>query len=415
MIQSPATRRSVLLASLSALISGTTLNGCGGSDDDAPAPAPTPVPTPPSPPPGQQAAEAAAEAVRQGLVGVVFGQIDARQPAQIRSDIAGAGLRKLGSMARISGEESFIIGSNTKAMTAVVVARLIAQGTLRWDTGIGEAIPALQDRMRPEYRSVTMEQLLAHRGGLLALTDPAELQQLVGYIDDYAGELPQTLVARRRFVAEWALNQTPPTKPVPGRDFLYSNAGYILVGAMLEAITGQAFEALFEQHLSQPLGVAGGWKRPEFNATNPTFGHTGQPGKIELQPAFQAEEQDWLDVIGPSGLFSTTPAAYANWLHWHLLALQGQSTPLPAGYIQRLKALTEGDYGVGWLMVPLDGRSTLAHTGHWAGYMAEAAVDLAGLRAGFGLTNIGDESEGGDSWVLRLLNNALIQMDLRAR
>lgn len=362
-----------------------------------------------------KAADAAADAVRQGLVGAVFGQLDARQPAQVRSDIAGAGLRKLGDTARIGGDESFIIGSNTKAMTAVVVARLIAQGTLRWDTRISEAIPALQDRMVPQYRSVTIEQLLAHRGGLLALTDPAELQQLVGYIDEYSGELPQTLAARRRFVAEWALNQTPPSKPVPGRDFLYSNAGYILVGAMLESITNQAFEALFEQHLSQPLGVPGGWKRPEFGTTNQTFGHTGQPGKIQLLPAFQPEEQDWLGVIAPSGLFSTTPAAYANWLRWHLLALQGQSTPLPAGYVQRLKTLTEGDYAVGWLMVPLDGRPTLAHTGHWAGYMAEAAVDLAGLRAGFGLTNIGDEAEGGESWVLRLLNNALIQMDLRVR
>ena len=374
------------------------LTACGSGSDT------------PSPLPGI-AAEAASSAVRQGLVGAMFGQVSTTQ-----RESGVAGLRQIGTADALNGQESFIIGSTTKAMTAMVAARLIERNVLRWDTKIGEAIPGLQQSMRADYRGVTLEQLLAHRGGILAMSGDEDIQSFQVFLDNYTGALPQTLQERRRFFAEWLVTQPPPINVLPGQGFFYSNAGYALVSAMLEAVTGKPYETLFDEELAQPLGVAGSWVRPELMAANQPLGHAGARGQLVVVPPPSSEEQPWVDAIfAPAGLFSTTSSAYSIWLHWHLLALQGQTTPLPAGYVQRLQQLAEGDYAVGWVgRVDPAGRPVLLHDGHWLGFMTLVVVDLAGHRASFGLTNTGDIAADGSSWVLEVLITELLEMDRRA-
>ena len=380
------------------LLAMLILTGCGSKSDT------------PSELPGS-ATEAASSAVSQGLIGAVFGQVSATQ-----RDIGGAGLRRLGTTDALTGQESFIIGSNTKAMTSVVAARLIERGVLRWDSTIGEAMPELQASMRADYHAVTLEQLLAHRGGVLAMTGGEDAERFQLYLDNYSGVLPQTLQERRSFFAHWLLSQPPPGGVVPGQDFYYSNGGYALAGTMLEAVTGKPYEILFDEELTQPLGVAGSWVRPELMAADQPFGHEGAHGQLAVVPPFSVVEQQWADVIAPAGLFSTTAAAYSTWLQWHLLALQGQATPLPAGYIQRLQQLADGDYAVGW-MAATDptGRPILVHGGHWPGFMSFPIIDLAGQRASFGLTNTGYVSADGSSWVMEALVTQLADMDRRAQ
>ena len=389
--------RNVLILACTSLV----LTACGDSSR---------TPSSPAVLPGINATEAASRAVSQGLVGAAFGQVSIT-----RRYVGVAGLRQLGITYALNGQESFIIGSNTKAMTAVVAARLIERGVLRWDRTIGEAIPELQKSMRVDYRTVTLEQLLAHRGGVLAMTGDEDLQRFQVFLGNYTGALPQTLPERRRFFANWLLMQLPPRGVTPGQDYYYSNVGYVLVGAMLEAMTSKPHETLFYEELTQPLGVAGSWIRPELMAANQPLGHEGARGQLIVVPPFTAEEQQWFDVIAPAGLFSATPAAYSTWLHWHLLALQGQVTPLPGGYVQRLKQLAHGDYAVGWVATRRTGLPVLAHTGSWGGFMCEAVVDRAGQRASFSMTNTDEVAADGSSWVLDVLDTQLIEMDRRAR
>lgn len=356
---------------------------------------------------------AASRAVDQGLVGAVFGQVSITE-GDTERESGFAGLRRIGSADVLNGQESFIIGSNTKAMTAVVAARLIERGVLRWDSTIGETVPQLQQSMRADYREVTLEQLLAHRGGVLVMTGGEDLQRFADFLVNYTDALPQTLVERRRFFANWLLTQPPPSGVTPRQDFYYSNAGYTLVAAMLEAVTGKPYETLFDEELTQPLGVAGSWVRPELMASNQPLGHEGARGQLQVVPPLSSEEQQWADAIfAPAGLFSTTAMAYSTWLHWHLLALQGQTTPLPAAYVQRLQQLTDGDYAVGWVAITTPAGRLLFHTGSWQGFMAIAVVDLAGQNASFGLTNTGDIAADGSSWVLEVLAAQLHNMDRR--
>jgi len=397
--QAPVSRRN-FLAGGGAL---ALLAACGGGNDPAPVAGLDVA--------GAARASTAASTGTGGLAGVVYGQV---MPA--RTELAAAGLRKLGGTAALTRNDLMMIGSNTKAMTAAVAGRLVERGLIGWDTTIAEALPDVAATMLDAYRCVTLEQLLDHRGGVEAFNggdEFATFAEFLGAIPE--AELPVEPSARRRFFAAWVLTLPPPAGIVPGRDYAYSNAGYAIAAAMLEARTGATWAELFDEHITRALGVAGGWIRPELVGPGQPFGHQGAPASLAVADPYPPEEQAWFDVIAPAGLLTIAPAAYATWLRWHLLALQGQSTPLATGYVQRLRALGAGNYAMGWLLGSLHDRPVLFHLGEWLGFTALAAVDQAGLRASFGLTNTAFASATSDDWVATRLNDALSEIDLRYR
>ncbi len=333
------------------------------------------------------AQSAASNAVGAGLVGAYFEYLTSTTRSSGVS-----GLRRLAPSAEMTGEELMAIGSCGKAMTAMVAARLIERGVLRWDTRIVEALPGLASTMLPAYRAVTLENLLAHRGGILAFdgSDPDHEELLfLDFIAAFPAELPTTETTRRRFSADWLMTQQPPANVTPGQTFSYSNAGFALAAAMLEAATGKTFEKLFDEEMQQPLGIDGVWGLPERVSENQPRGYEGA-NKAQLAPVplLAADEQVWADVLRPAGGFSLTPQMYSRWARWHLVALQGGATPLPSGYIARIRALNEDDYAVGWgggLVV--NGRKRIGHTGATGGFIALVEIYLDGSEAAFGLTN----------------------------
>lgn len=80
--------------------------------------------------------------------------------------IGSAGVRKVGSDVPIAPNDLVHLGSCTKAMTAVMLATLVAEGKLNWDLKLTEAIPELRKSIHPDYQSITLWQLLTHRAGL---------------------------------------------------------------------------------------------------------------------------------------------------------------------------------------------------------------------------------------------------------
>jgi CubicO group peptidase (beta-lactamase class C family) len=389
-------RRAFLLSSAAALAAGG-LSACGGDDDSEREPVLTESP---------ELQRVADEAVRADLVGVVVGRLT----PEVRSRQA-AGLRRIGAAERVRGDDPFLIGSTTKAMTSMVAARLVERGMLSWTSTLAEALPVLAPAMRADYRGVTLEQLLAHRGGLMAFTDPADVAQFESYLSNDAAEAPATLAARQRLFAQWLLAQPSPEGVVPGRDFFYSNAGYALAAMVLEARAGRPYAALVEQELVQPLGVPLRWLPSDEVAKDRPAGHAGQAAQLAALPPDDGPRARWAEVLRPAGVdTAATPDAYARWLHWHLLALRGKPTPLPEGYLRRLRSLAEGDYGLGWVALKLDGRPVLVHDGAYAGFCSLAVVDTAGRSASFAFTNTGVEE--GD-WPLQRLNDAVLAIEQR--
>jgi len=389
-------RRLLLTTALVAALSAA-LSACGGGDD---------APSEPS-----RAQKTADKGVRQGLVGVAVMHVT---PDEMDEGVAG--VRKAGTDDLVRPGDWFLLGSNTKAMTASVAARVVERGVIAWTTTLAEALPDLAVGMREAYRAVTLEQLLNHRGGVMAFTDAPDFEAFASYLQTLGNAQPDSLAGRQRLFAAWLLAQPSPGGVAPGRDFSYSNAGYALAAMMLEARTGLTFQELFDQELVRPLGLEVRWVRGDEAATDRPSGHAGAAGQSpEVVPPVSEQEALWSEVIRPAGPdFAIRSTSYALWVRWHLLALKGQTTPLASGYVQRLQQLQTDDYGMGWFAIRSpEGRPVLAHAGQWAGFNSVAVVDRSGRSGSAALTNIVDSSTTEASWVVNLLQDAVFDMEAR--
>lgn len=346
---------------------------------------------------------AADTGVQQGLVGTMVIHMMSNS-----GEYGIAGVRELGHPAPLSPHDLFAIGSNGKAMTAAVAARLVEQGKVRWDSSLAEVLPQLLDSMRPEYRLVTLEQLLNHQGGVWAFTTSEEFAYLFQHYDGY---IPSERSQQRLAFSRWVLQQTPPEGIVPGSSYLYSNAGYTLVSAMLETVSGISFEQLLLQELAQPLGISDQlvFSSPRALSTEQPIGHYGTPKELQVLPSHLPEMELLNQVMLAAGGFSMTPKAYAVWLQAHLLAFQGQATALPSSYIAKLKASPNDHYTLGWVQLPVNGRARLLHLGANYGFTSFTLLDLAGRDASFAFSNTASYQEL--SWVSELLQVLLLQVD----
>jgi CubicO group peptidase (beta-lactamase class C family) len=163
--------------------------------------------------------------------------------------------------------DRWIIGSTGKPQTVAMIARLVDRGVLTWDTPLSTMLPALADRMRPEYRAVTLIQLLSHHAGL-----PENVND-TAYIQSFFTD-KRPLNAQRTAYITRALSEAPAY--VPGSDFGYSNTGFLIAAAVAEKATGKSYEALMRREIFQPLGMSSAG----FGATprgQPTGHDAGKP------------------------------------------------------------------------------------------------------------------------------------------
>lgn len=392
-IDSSLRRRSVLQLFLSTGL-GLSLAACGDGSDE----------------PGQDKTAAllktqADAAVASGLVGMVLGQVTGKS-----SSVAVAGKRRLAQGGLVEPQDRFAIGSNTKAMACAAIVALAERGGPALSLTLSQVFTEWASDIHPDYAQVTLGDLLHHRGGVAAFDGSGtDEDAFIAAVEADTSPLPDTMAGRRAYFARWLLGQAPVAGVVPGRDFLYSNAGYVLAGAIVEARTSKVFESVFDEVLVQPLALQGVWRSHVPSPTDLLWGHEGAPGALAVVEATEEAiaTKDWLDIIAPAGNWACTGAAYAQWLRWHVLALRGERTPLPQAYVNDLRAASDGRYIWGWQAVATPMRMLLTHTGHVPGFMAEVVVDRAGEFALFGLSNTGYFAEDGTSWVLGRIDQAL--------
>lgn len=138
-----------------------------------------------------------------------------------------------------SADSLFEIGSLTKLFTAALLARLVAAGKIALDQPVSNYLALAPD----STTNVTVLDLATHHAGLPRL--PSGMDRLS--LDPYAGYTRQKLLA-------WLLKT--PMRASGTSDFLYSNLGYALLGAVLEAAGGWTYAELLTQHVLQPLGLS---------------------------------------------------------------------------------------------------------------------------------------------------------------
>jgi len=224
------------------------------------------------------------------------------------------GIRKVGDETKVTVSDLWHLGSCTKAMTATLLARQVAAGKLEWNTTLGEALPDLRAAMHDDARQITIARLLQHRAGLPS-QPPTELWLK---LFRYEG----TDVEARREVAATMLQEAPEAKL--GERFLYSNAGYMIAGAVLERVTGKSWQQLMKTELFTPLGMG-----------SASFGvpgrdkHVDQPwGHVKAERGSQPLFVDNPSSLGPAGTVHATLEEWAKFVALHLGVAPKQGPPL---------------------------------------------------------------------------------------
>lgn len=202
---------------------------------------------------------------------------------------AALGVRALGHPETVTTNDRWHIGSDTKAFTATLIARLVEQGVMGFEDTLAASFPAFAKAIDPAYRDVTVTQLLSHTAGLPPLTDDKDAPPLNVVIKSAKG-----VKAQREAIARKYLTMPPASK---AGEFAYSNLGFINAGAIAEARTGKTWEELISEQIFAPLGIK-----------NAGFGVPGTPGKVD-QPWGHKEEAGELVALDPTNPAADNPPA----------------------------------------------------------------------------------------------------------
>lgn len=271
------------------------------------------------------------------------------------SEVGAVGLRRLRGSERITVNDQWHLGSNTKAMTATLVAQLVEEGKLRWDMTLGEVFPELAEKMHPDFRAVTLEQLLAHRAGL-PHDAPDALWERVR-------KQPGTPMEQRRALVAEMFRSAPVTQP--GTAFAYSNVGYWTAGAMIERVTGQAWETLIQERLFKPLGITSGGFGPPGDAAlvDQPWGHAA--GWLSVRPMPPGPGADNPPMLGPAGTVHMTLQDYAKFVALHLRGARGDTPLLKQESFRKLHTPVGTDpMALGWMVTERPwGGTVLNHAG----------------------------------------------------
>ncbi|HRP12097.1 MAG TPA: serine hydrolase domain-containing protein [Terricaulis sp.] len=280
------------------------------------------------------------------------------------------GLRALGQGAQVTRDDQWHLGSITKSMTATLVARAVEAGRISWTDSIGDVLGAAIPEMRAEYRSVTFRHLLSHRAGLAGNLEWAELLAFPRESAD----------ARADRIAYARLGLTRAPAGAREEYFEYSNTGYVIAGAMLEAKLGAPWEELIRTHVFAPLamasagqgapGRAGAYDQPVGHGPGLDAIAAGQDNGA-LTPFPPGGMSDNPAVLGPAG---RVHANFADTLKY-LAAHRDRTSFLRRENWDALhRPPFGGPYAMGW-MVREGG--VLWHNGSNTLWYAEVMVDPA--------------------------------------
>ena len=246
------------------------------------------------------------------------------------------------------GSHLWHIGSCTKAMTATVFARLVNQKRITFETPLAEALPKLAPRMAAGFRDMPLSALLTHSAGIKS--NPA----LSTFVTLRLSTASAT--AQRRFLSALALRDEPRFSVG------YSNLGYIVLGSVIEEVTGLPWEAALAREVMIPLGIA------RFGFGPPGPGHP--VGHRRRANRWRAYRDDNPVAYGPAGRVHLALDEWGRFLRAHLR----EGSFLSAELLARLHAPNDDGFAMGWFERRLGRERRLVHTGSNTAWFAQATL-----------------------------------------
>ncbi|HWC97979.1 MAG TPA: serine hydrolase [Candidatus Sulfopaludibacter sp.] len=255
----------------------------------------------------------------------------------------GYGVRDLRSAAKIDGQTNFRLASFTKQFTAMAVMLLVHDGKLTYDRRLTEIFPEF-----PAYgREITVRHLLNHTSGL----------------PDYEATMGDGWSATRQIQDAdvlQALERQASGKFAPGTSWEYSNSGFVVLGLIVQKVSGMPFRQFLRERIFAPLHmdttvafVAG-----QEEVANRAYGHNLRDGALA-----EADQSSTSATLGDGGVYSnlTDLAKWDEALSRHTLLSELEMA-------EALRPVPPKSYGFGWFLDPYKGRARMYHTGSSTGF-----------------------------------------------
>jgi CubicO group peptidase (beta-lactamase class C family) len=258
----------------------------------------------------------------------------------------------------------FAIGSITKSFTAMAIMILQERGLLQVDDPICKYVADCPDAWKP----VALHHLLTHTSGIPSYTD-LYIRGTIAVDPCKAGK-PETIMAYFKDL---------PLEFTPGSRWHYSNSGYFLLGAVIEQVSGDRYEAFVEKNILQPLGMT----ETGYDLANPIIPHRALGYSVDqlYDPFINAPclDASLTDAVG--GMVSTVGDLY-KWdqaLYTDRLVSQETLGTVFTSTVSFISSIAgEAAYGYGWEISQQAGHRVTWHNGlAWglASYLARYPDD----------------------------------------
>ncbi|WP_211260711.1 serine hydrolase [Pseudoxanthomonas dokdonensis] len=280
----------------------------------------------------------------------------------------GYGVTDVSSPQPVNAHTVFRLASLSKAFAGTLTGLLVQDGSLRWDSKVGDYVPDFQLSDPAATRKVTVADLLSHRVGLKSHN---------AFDRDIEGNAEYYTVAHRLASA--------PLSCQPGQCYAYQNVAFSLVGDMVFAATGGFYEQAVDRRIFKPLGMndasmglAGiesspSWARPHVRSRNGWVSIAPKPTYYRLAPAAGvnasiSDMAQWL-AAQTGHRPDVLPAPLLATLHAPIISTPDQ---MRSGW--RRQRVDAASYAIGWRVFDYAGHQVVFHAGAVQGYRGLIAL-----------------------------------------
>ncbi|MED3125858.1 serine hydrolase domain-containing protein [Bacillus wiedmannii] len=277
-----------------------------------------------------------------------------------------AGVANLSSKKPMKTDFRFRIGSVTKTFTATVVLQLAEENRLNLDDSIEKWLPGVIQGNGYDDKQITIRQVLNHTSGIAEYTRSKSFNLMDTKKSYRAEELVKMGISM-------------PPDFAPGKSWSYSNTGYVLLGILIETVTGNSYAEEIENRIIEPLGLSNTFL-PGNSSVIPGTKHAR--GYIQLDGASEPKDVTYYNPsMGSSAGDMISTADDLNKFFSYLLGgklikeqqLKQMLTTVPTG------EAALGRYGLGIYETKLpNGVSIWGHGGSIPGFVTFAGGTLGG-------------------------------------
>ncbi len=237
-------------------------------------------------------------------------------------------------------DAKFRIGSVTKQFTATAILQLAEQAKL----SIDDPVSKYYNDAPASWHEVTIRDLLTHTSGIPDFTELRDYSKFRA--DDTT---PLGIVNRVR---------DKPLEFQPGTKFAYSNTGYVVLGYVIEKVSGQSYADYILQHIFRPLGM----RDSGYDSPGPIIMHRASGYERRDETWHNAPYISMTVPFAAGGLYSTV----GDLLTWDQALYAHQA--LSAGSLKEMFTPKLGDYGFGWAIMKDRGHRWIWHNGEVNGF-----------------------------------------------